>query len=117
MRSAWSTTRARDDRSARRTVPRCGTHSARPAIVAEERRRRKSPQPAVDAAIGFTARSPAPLALIPIEDISGLAEQPNVPGTIDEHPNWRRRLDRPAAEVLGTPDAKRRLAILRERRQ
>jgi len=73
--------------------------------------------PAVDAAIDFTARSPGPLALIPIEDILGLAEQPNVPGTIDEHPNWRRRLDQPAAEVLGTPDAKRRLAILRERRK
>jgi 4-alpha-glucanotransferase len=73
--------------------------------------------PAVDAAIGFTARSPGPLALIPIEDILGLAEQPNVPGTIDEHPNWRRRLDQPAAEVLGAPDAKRRLAILRERRK
>ena len=73
--------------------------------------------PAVDAAVGFTARSPGPLALIPIEDILGVAEQPNVPGTIDEHPNWRRRLDQPAAEVLGTPDAKRRLAILRERRK
>jgi len=84
--------------------------------AAEEPRPDES-APAVDAAIGFTARSPAPLALIPIEDISGLAEQPNVPGTIDEHPNWRRRLDQPAAEVLGAPDAKRRLAILRERRQ
>ena len=73
--------------------------------------------PAVDAAIGFTARSPGPLALISIEDILGLTEQPNVPGTIDEHPNWRRRLERPAAEVLDTPDAKRRLAILRERRR
>ena len=72
--------------------------------------------PAVDAAIGFTARSSGPLALIPIEDILGLAEQPNVPGTIDEHPNWRRRLDQPAAQVLGTPAAQRRLGILRERR-
>ena len=72
--------------------------------------------PAVDAAIGFTARSPAPLALIPIEDVLGLAEQPNVPGTIDEHPNWRRRLEQPAAQVLGAPAAQRRLKTLRERR-
>ncbi len=50
------------------------------------------PAPAVDAAVAFTAQSPAPLALIPIEDVLGLAEQPNLPGTIDEHPNWRRRL-------------------------
>jgi 4-alpha-glucanotransferase len=72
--------------------------------------------PAVDAAIGFTARSAAPLALISIEDILGLAEQPNVPGTIDEHPNWRRRLGQPAAEVLNAPAAQRRLRILRGRR-
>ena len=52
------------------------------------------PAPAVDAAVAFTAQSPAPLALIPIEDVLGLTEQPNLPGTIDEHPNWRRRLQK-----------------------
>ena len=52
----------------------------------------------------FTAQSPAPLALIPIEDMLGLAEQPNLPGTIDEHPNWRRRL----ATCAGIGDARMR---------
>ena len=55
--------------------------------------------PAVDAAIALLAQSPSPLALIPLEDMLGLAEQPNLPGTIDEHPNWRRRLDAPASEI------------------
>ncbi len=32
------------------------------------------------------------LAILPIEDVLGLAEQPNLPNTTDEHPNWRRRL-------------------------
>jgi 4-alpha-glucanotransferase len=73
-------------------------------------------EPAVDAAIALTAQSPAPLALIPIEDILGQTDQPNVPGTIDEHPNWRRRLDRPASEILDAPHAKRRLKTLRERK-
>ena len=73
------------------------------------------PAPAVDAAIAFTAQSPSPLALIPIEDVLGLSEQPNVPGTIDEHPNWRRRLDRPAAELLDQPQLRARLKTLRER--
>jgi 4-alpha-glucanotransferase len=73
------------------------------------------PAPAVDAAIAFTAQSPAPLALIPIEDVLGLAEQPNLPGTIDEHPNWRRRLDKPAAELFGSPQVRARLKSLRER--
>ncbi|GHE42136.1 4-alpha-glucanotransferase [Vulcaniibacterium thermophilum] len=40
----------------------------------------------------FTARAPAPLALLPVEDALELDEQPNLPGTVDEHPNWRRRL-------------------------
>jgi 4-alpha-glucanotransferase len=71
--------------------------------------------PVVDAAIAFTAQSPAPLVLVPIEDILGLKEQPNVPGTIDEHPNWRRRLDRPAAVLLQPPQARARLKTLRER--
>lgn len=70
---------------------------------------------AVDAAIAFTAQSPAPLALIPIEDVLGLTDQPNLPGTIDEHPNWRRRLERPASEIFAEPRVKRRLKILRER--
>jgi len=73
------------------------------------------PAPAVDAAVGFVSQSPAPLALIPLEDIVGTAEQPNVPGTLDEHPNWRHRFDLPAEELVAQPDAARRLGILRRR--
>ena len=50
------------------------------------------PEAVVDAACAFVAATPAPLALIPLEDLLGAIEQPNVPGTTDEHPNWRRRL-------------------------
>jgi 4-alpha-glucanotransferase len=28
--------------------------------------------------------------------VLGLTDQPNLPGTVDEHPNWRRRLNAPA---------------------
>jgi 4-alpha-glucanotransferase len=73
------------------------------------------PDAAVDAAVRFVAKSASPLALIPIEDVLGLTEQPNLPGTIDEHPNWRRRLDAPASTVLCTPAARPRLEALRER--
>ena len=73
------------------------------------------PSPAVDAAIAFTVQSPAPLALFPVEDVLGLAEQPNLPGTTDEHPNWRRRLDKPSAELLDAPQVRSRLKTLRER--
>lgn len=40
----------------------------------------------------FLAKSPSRILLVPIEDAIGLSEQVNIPGTIDEHPNWRRRL-------------------------
>jgi 4-alpha-glucanotransferase len=71
----------------------------------------------VDAAMGFVARAPDPLALVPLEDIIGTVEQPNLPGTVGEHPNWRRRFARPAAELLDEPAAARRLDILREGRK
>jgi 4-alpha-glucanotransferase len=45
--------------------------------------------------LAFVAHSPAPLALLPAEDALGLEEQPNLPGVVEGHPNWRRRL--PAA--------------------
>lgn len=44
------------------------------------------------AAHRFLARTPAMLQLVQLEDLLGLTEQSNLPGTVDEHPNWRRRL-------------------------
>lgn len=43
-------------------------------------------------ALALTARSPARLALLPLEDALALEQQPNLPGTVDQHPNWRQRL-------------------------
>ncbi len=43
-------------------------------------------------ALAVTALSAAPLALLPLEDALGLTEQPNLPGTVHEHPNWQQRL-------------------------
>ena len=40
----------------------------------------------------FLARTQSRLLAISLEDLLGLVDQPNIPGTIDEHPNWRRRL-------------------------
>jgi 4-alpha-glucanotransferase len=78
----------------------------------------EKPAPAIDAAVGFVARTPAPLALVPLEDALGLADQPNLPGTIDEHPNWRRRMAQPADTMLEQPEVAARLASVdRQRRQ
>ena len=76
----------------------------------------EDPAPAVDAALGFVASSPAPLMLAPLEDLLGLTDQPNVPGTIDQHPNWRRRLEPPAAQLFDDPVVARRAASIVARR-
>ena len=71
-----------------------------------------SAQDFATAATVFTAAAPTPLALVPLEDLLGLVEQPNLPSTIDTHPNWRRRMPGPAAVLLDTPAAQARLSAL-----
>ena len=73
-------------------------------------------QDAVDAAVRFVAQTPAVLAMIPVEDLLGLDEQPNLPGTIDQHPNWRRRLAITVEEFFEQPQVKARIVGLNEER-
>ncbi|WP_277182967.1 4-alpha-glucanotransferase [Caballeronia sp. BR00000012568055] len=54
----------------------------------------------VDEALAFVAATPAPLVTYPLEDLLALLEQPNLPGSIDEHPNWRRRMTKPVDELF-----------------
>ncbi|WP_097189985.1 4-alpha-glucanotransferase [Caballeronia arationis] len=66
----------------------------------------------VDEALAFVAATPAPLVTYPLEDLLALADQPNLPGSIDEHPNWRRRLVAPVDELfLDDAFADRLLAV------
>ena len=73
-------------------------------------------QPPVDTILAAVADAPAPLAIVPLEDLAGLEEQPNIPGTIDEHPNWRRRMAKPTEALLARPDIARRTSLLTEAR-
>jgi 4-alpha-glucanotransferase len=57
----------------------------------------------VDEALAFVAATPAPLVTYPLEDLLALEEQPNLPGSIDEHPNWRRRLTLSIDELFAEP--------------
>ena len=40
----------------------------------------------------FLADTPCRLLVISLEDLLGVTDQVNLPGTVDEHPNWRQRL-------------------------
>jgi 4-alpha-glucanotransferase len=44
------------------------------------------------AVVGFLARTKSRLLTISLEDMLGVIDQPNIPGTVNEHPNWRQRL-------------------------
>lgn len=66
----------------------------------------------VSAAIAHVGRSACELALVPLEDVLASTEAPNMPGTVDEHPNWRRRLPSPTAAELDREQPAQRLAAL-----
>ena len=59
----------------------------------------------------FLARTPSVLLVVQPEDVFGVPEQANLPGTVSEHPNWRRKL--PVA--LEDVDADARLRALAAR--
>ncbi|MGK9171029.1 4-alpha-glucanotransferase [Inquilinus limosus] len=72
----------------------------------------EQPEAAVDAALAYVSAAPSVLTIIPFEDILGIEEQPNLPGTTDQHPNWRRRLPRPTEAMLSDRAAAARLRSL-----
>ena len=67
------------------------------------------PDDLLDACVEFLGRTPAPLVIVPLEDILGHPEQPNLPGPGDRHPNWRRRWPVMADRLLREPQAESRL--------
>jgi 4-alpha-glucanotransferase len=51
----------------------------------------------------FLADAPSRLLVVSMEDLLGVTEQVNLPGTIDSHPNWRRRLPVGLEELRDQP--------------
>jgi 4-alpha-glucanotransferase len=70
----------------------------------------------LDTILSAVAEAPAPLAIVPVEDLLGLEEQPNLPGTVDTHPNWRRRLPGETGALLARRAVARRTQMLTARR-
>jgi (1->4)-alpha-D-glucan 1-alpha-D-glucosylmutase len=52
----------------------------------------------------YVARTPSRLAMLQAEDLLGQTDQANLPGTVDEHPNWQRKLDLDIAEWTSNVD-------------
>jgi 4-alpha-glucanotransferase len=56
------------------------------------------------AMIKFLSRTKSRLLAISLEDLLEVTDQPNVPGTVDEHPNWRQRLPIAVHEIAAAID-------------
>jgi 4-alpha-glucanotransferase len=56
------------------------------------------------AVAGFLARTKSRLLTISLDDLLGVVDQANIPGTMDEHPNWRRRLPLPIDQIAAAID-------------
>jgi 4-alpha-glucanotransferase len=66
-------------------------------------------QPDFENVASYLAATPTRIVSIAIEDVLQLADQVNVPGTVDQHPNWRRRWP-VLLENLGSDQRLRRIA-------
>lgn len=104
------------------------------SLVAQDRRDRDAARKALNAALRaarlqpggdtvpieavhrFLARTASRLAMAQIEDMIGQVEPANVPGTVSEHPNWRRRLPQPLDAVFADAAVVQRLRALAEER-
>ncbi len=56
------------------------------------------------AMLAFLSRTSSRLLAVSLEDLLGVVDQPNIPGTVDEHPNWRRKLPVELEAIAGAID-------------
>jgi 4-alpha-glucanotransferase len=64
----------------------------------------------------FLARTPCRFVTASLYDVLGEVNQPNLPGTTDEYPNWRMPLRASLEEIQADPRMRRVARILAERR-
>jgi 4-alpha-glucanotransferase len=81
------------------------------------------PNPGVDpeadvltAWLAFLARSEARAVLVFLEDLWGEVHSQNIPGTVNEHPNWRRRIPHPLEAMRSMPEVVGRLQLVNDLR-
>jgi 4-alpha-glucanotransferase len=71
----------------------------------------------VYAIVKFLARTKSRLLAISLEDLLEVTDQPNIPGTVNEHPNWRQRLPVGVDEIAAAIDLAALKDATRERMQ
>jgi 4-alpha-glucanotransferase len=65
----------------------------------------------------FLARSRAALVTVQLEDMIGMLEPVNLPGTSTQYPNWTRRMTASAADVFARPEVRALTTAVSEARR
>jgi len=100
--AAAKQTRAEDKRQLLRTLAEAGLL---PDGMAPENAAAIAWTPALTAAVHlYLAGAPSSLFMVQMDDLLGQVHQANLPGSISEYPNWRRRIPRPLEDLLADPD-------------
>jgi 4-alpha-glucanotransferase len=94
------------------------------ALVAENlwRWSPEQPLPAYSAALSravhaFLGLSRANVAMIQVEDLIGMGDPVNVPGTDTEHPNWQRKVTQDTADIFARTEVRDILAAVNSARR
>jgi 4-alpha-glucanotransferase len=105
-----------------------GRSRDREALVNALREQGLLPAPGFDAGCSFSpelaqalhiylARSAATLAAVQIEDLLGMEEPVNIPGTHTEYPNWQRKVSQTIEAMAGRADLGAHLDAINEARK
>ncbi|WP_426572379.1 4-alpha-glucanotransferase [Aquihabitans sp. McL0605] len=104
----WSGVDLADQRAAGVTVPANGDDDFRHRLRVAAHCDDAAPvDHVVVASYRRLAESPCMIVTAALDDLMGAEHRPNVPGTIDEHPNWRIPLPVPLDDLEATPLADR----------
>jgi 4-alpha-glucanotransferase len=76
----------------------------------------RCPEDLRQAVLAYLGRSRAALVEVRLEDFLGLTAQQNLPGTIDQHPNWRQKIFPTLEDLRRNPEVIRLAATLRQAR-
>ncbi len=66
----------------------------------------------VEAVHAFVASTPARVMMMQIEDAIGVTDQANMPGTTEQHANWKRKLPRTLAQIGSSEEVRSLAAVL-----
>ena len=61
--------------------------------------------------------APSRVVLINLDDAAMVKERPNMPGTVDQYPNWRYALPRSVDDIMTSPLADELISVIEQGRK